>query len=289
MKLLAWDTSSKAAALVALEWDAAARPEVGAGRFDHLRKVAEWSLDVDAGHSERLLWAIDGLLSSARWKIEDVDVLGVGVGPGSFTGLRIGLTTARTLAHTLGKPLVPVSSLAALARPAALSFAGEKERTLIIAATDACKGELFALWGHARSVADCAVAPEEGFPGLWKRGVEERVLGADELIPHLKKKLAEGTASKKTRWIVVGEARTRYRDLWKMLPKSSALEAPSPFLDRVQGWSVGVLAWEAYQAGLSRPALEIAPRYLRASDAELKLRAGALPPGPTRGLSEEAS
>jgi tRNA threonylcarbamoyladenosine biosynthesis protein TsaB len=254
MRLLAWDTSSKAAALVALEGDSGL-PAISA------RKVAEWSLDVDAGHSERLLWAIDGLLASARWRIEEVDAFGVGVGPGSFTGLRIGLTTARTLAQTLGKPLVGVSSLAALAHPLAGLYAESKSPVLVVAATDACKGELFALWGEAPLTT-----------------VEEQVLEADALIPLLQKRLG-----KKGRWIVVGEARTRYASIWAELPQENRLEAPLPFLDRVQGWSVGALAWEAHRAGLGRPALEIQPRYLRASDAELKLRAGLLPPGPTRG------
>src|SRR4051812_2069169 len=110
MKFLAWDTSSKSGAVVAFE--------SRAGAYDvHL--VAELVLNVDSTHSERLLWGIHQVLESARWKLEDVDVFGVGAGPGSFTGLRIGVTTARTLAHSLQKPVVGVSSLLALAHPVA--------------------------------------------------------------------------------------------------------------------------------------------------------------------------
>lgn len=280
VRFLAWDTSSKVGALVALEWDPVAPPE----RFG-FKLVSEWTLNVESTHSERLLWAVHGLLESARWKLEDVNVFGVGIGPGSFTGLRIGVTTARTLAHTLKKPLIGVSSLAALARPAALWLAERKEKVVVVASTDAAKGELFALWGSARSAVDCSARADGDAPGLWKRGVEEQVLAPELLMKAVKRKMAEGGsgAAKSARWMAVGEGRKRYQDHWKTLPKSQELEPPVPFADHVQGRYVGMLVWEAYQAGLGRDPLQVHPRYLRASDAELKLKAGLLPPGPTRG------
>jgi tRNA threonylcarbamoyladenosine biosynthesis protein TsaB len=271
MRLLAWDTSSKAGAFAALEWDAERSP----------RLVSEWSLDVGAVHSERLLWSIHQMLEAARWKLSDVDVFAVGVGPGSFTGLRIGLTTARTLAHTLGKPLIGVSSLAALARPVA-AWLGETDPTaLVVASTDACKGELFALWGGARSVLNCCAMADGDQPGLWGRGVEEQVLSPEALVAALKKRLGGG--KKELSWLAVGEGRGRYPDVWKALPKSRQLTPSVPFSDQVQGRYVGILAWEGYQIGLGRDPLSVNPRYLRASDAELKLKAGLLPKGPTRG------
>ena len=245
--------------------------------------MSEWALNVDSTHSERLLWAIHQLLEASRWKLKDVDVFGVGVGPGSFTGLRIGVTTARTLAHTLGKPLIGVSSLAALARPVAL-WTAQAQRTIVVAATDACKGELFATWGAARSLVDCVAQAEGDAPGLWKRGVEERVLAPAELMRAVKRKLAEG--GKQAQWIAIGEGRLRYPEAWKLLPKARELRLPSPHFDHVQGRYLGLLAWEACQAGLARPALVVHPRYLRASDAELKLKAGLLPAGPTRGEAD---
>jgi tRNA threonylcarbamoyl adenosine modification protein YeaZ len=284
MKLLAWDTSSKSGAVVALEWDAAAK----AG-WSGVRLIGEMSMNVDSVHSERLLWGIDQVLTGARWKLEDVDVLGVGIGPGSFTGLRIGVTTARTLAHTLGKPLIGVSSLAALARPAALALSGSglgaknqnRSRAVVVAATDAAKGELFSLWGSARSVLDCVALADGDSSGLWKRGVEEKVLPPEELMKSIKRKLSEGSGA--AGWAVVGEGRNRYLDFWKKLPQAKRLDLLLSFPDQVQGRYLGQLVWEGYQAGLSRAALTVHPRYLRASDAELKLKAGLLPAGPTRG------
>ena len=109
MRWLAWDTSTRQIAICAMELQQTGPVP-----------AAELVIPVDI-HSdeENLLWGIHEVLSAAGWKIEQIDFIGAGVGPGSFTGLRIGLTTARTLAHSLGKRLVGFSSLLAWARPVA--------------------------------------------------------------------------------------------------------------------------------------------------------------------------
>ena len=269
MRLIAWDTSSKEAALVALEWNQESK-----SGWPGVKLVAEWALNVDLNHSERLLWGIDQILESARWGLGDVDLLGVGVGPGSFTGLRIGVTTARTLALTLNKPLLGVSSLAALARPAASWLASKKARTVVIAATDAAKGELFGLFGSARSILDCAIRSDDDHAGLWKRGVEEKVMLPGDLMQAIKRKLAEGDG--KSEWVAVGEGRFRYPEAWKTLPVARRAEIPDFFSNQVQGRYLGQIVWEAFQAGLHSDPARVLPRYLRASDAEVKLKAGLL-------------
>ena len=279
MKLIAWDTSSKTGALVAIEWD-----PMLASNGEPFRIVSEWKLNVNAAqHSERLLWAIHQMLEACTWKLAEIDIFGVGVGPGSFTGLRIGITTARTLAHTTKKPLVGVSSLAALARPVALHFAAQTHRTVVIATTDAAKGELFALLGAAKSLVDCVVMSDGDRPGLWKRGVAEEVASPEALLKTALKKLAEGKSPEQARWIGVGEGRNRHAKFWKKLPPGKEAGIALPGIHSVQGRYLGSLVWEAYQAGLARPPLDVYPRYLRVSDAERKLRAGLLPAGPTRG------
>ncbi len=273
MKLLVWDTSSKAGAVAAAEWDPSSRE----GRSG-VRLLGELGLNVDAQHSEGLLWGVDQLLHAVRWRLQEVDLFAVGVGPGSFTGLRIGITTARTLAHSLGKPLIGLSSLAALARPAAQAIAAAGQRSVVVAATDACKGECFALVGSARSAADCVALAEGDHPGLWKRGVEEEVLSPEALVQHILKKLTPDSC-----WTFVGEARRRYPEIAKALPRGQELDPGLAFGDQIQGRQLAMMAWEAAQAGLARDPLTVHPRYLRASDAEVKLKAGLLPPGPTRG------
>lgn len=261
MKLLAWDTSSKVGALVALEWN----PD-SCKSWKDVRLVAELALNVELTHSERLLWGIHQVLESARWNIKDIDGFGVGVGPGSFTGLRIGLTTGRTLAHTLNKPLISVSSLAALVSPVAMSVDQRSSlpKTVIVGTTDACKGELFALWGDASDIRNFIKSPQEC--------VREQVLSPKKLVQSIQMKLDE--FGPHSHWIAVGEGRKRYLEEWSQLPGERELVLDLPYTDFVQGRYLGLLAWESFQSKMNNDPLSVHPQYLRASDAELKLKNG---------------
>jgi tRNA threonylcarbamoyladenosine biosynthesis protein TsaB len=104
-------------------------------------------------HAARALVLLEQALTEADASWDDVDRLAVGVGPGGFTGLRIGIATARALAQGHDVPLVPVSSLAALA--------GGSDGT-VAAVLDARRGEVFAaVYESGRElVAAAALAPE---------------------------------------------------------------------------------------------------------------------------------
>jgi tRNA threonylcarbamoyladenosine biosynthesis protein TsaB len=92
-------------------------------------------------HSAELLPTLDGLLEEAGTSWPEVTRLAVGIGPGTFTGLRIGVATARALAHALGIGVSPVPSLAALA--AGLAGEAGKARPLL-PLIDARRREVFA-------------------------------------------------------------------------------------------------------------------------------------------------
>ena len=91
-------------------------------------------------HAEALLVELEGAVgASGGW--DAVDRLAIGIGPGSFTGLRVGLATARAIAQALCKPVVPVGTLAALA--AGIAEGGEEGRSRL-AVLDGRRGEAFA-------------------------------------------------------------------------------------------------------------------------------------------------
>jgi tRNA threonylcarbamoyladenosine biosynthesis protein TsaB len=110
---------------------------------------------VRPGHANRLLGAAEAALEQAGLGWDEVDRIAVGVGPGSFTGLRIGIATARALAQARGLPLVGVSSLEALAL-------GAGDAELVLAVLDARRGEAFAAaWRHGAPVAPAAALSPE--------------------------------------------------------------------------------------------------------------------------------
>jgi tRNA threonylcarbamoyladenosine biosynthesis protein TsaB len=107
------------------------------------------------GHAARLLVLVEEALAAAAAGWDEIERIAVGVGPGGFTGLRIGVATARALAQARDLPLVGVSSLDALARAAA-----EEERAArpVVAVIDARRGEVFA--ASPPDFGPLALAPE---------------------------------------------------------------------------------------------------------------------------------
>ena len=99
MKVLAFDTSSKALSLAILE---------------DKQILAETTINIKKNYSITLMPAIDFLMASLDWTPKDLDRIVVAEGPGSYTGLRIAVATAKTLAHTLNIELVGMSSLLSL-------------------------------------------------------------------------------------------------------------------------------------------------------------------------------
>ena len=90
-------------------------------------------------HSEILMPAVDRLLTLAGMKIQDIDYIAYGAGPGSFTGLRIGAATALGIAHGLGKIAIPVPTLDFLA----YNMLGAKSDGLVVPMMDARRGQVY--------------------------------------------------------------------------------------------------------------------------------------------------
>ena len=130
MSVLGLDTSTASAAACALRDDG----EV----FEVAPEPAD--LAGPPAHATELMPAVARVMNDAALDWRDLDAIAVGVGPGSFTGLRIGVTTARALAAANGLPVRRVSSLAALAGGIEETVA----HTLVLPLIDAKRGEVFA-------------------------------------------------------------------------------------------------------------------------------------------------
>ncbi len=223
MRLLAIETSTLAGGAALLEGE---------------RVVAEYALDVRVTHSERVMAVVDQLMRDARWRAEDLEGLAVAVGPGSFTGLRIGLSTVKGLAWALAIPVAAVPTLDAMA--AALPFAAWPVAPVI----DARKGEVYTSlyrWTGAamrREWEYLALAPE----ALAHRLVEPTILVGD------------GAAG-------IRSAHARRASAVPRVPSAAA---------------VGQLGVDRLRRGESVTPSALAPIYLRPSEAELKRRALAL-------------
>ncbi len=220
MRLLAVETSTLAGGVALLEGD---------------RVRGEYVLDVTATHSERLLPAIDRLMADAGWAPADLQGLAVAIGPGSFTGLRIGLSAVKGLALALGIPVAAVPTLDAMA--AGLPFAALP----VCPVLDARKGEVYACryrWegdGMRREWEYLALPPE---------ALAARLDGPTVLI-------GDGAAA-------VRSPHARPAPPHRRLPSPAA---------------VGVLGLARLRAGQHVDPAALVPLYLRPSEAELKRRA----------------
>jgi len=123
MKLLAIDTSTNYLNLAVTDGD---------------RVIAKFHKKADMSHSSLLIPMIDKVLKKARLKLKDIDGFSISIGPGSFTGLRIGVTTVKGLAYAMKKPIVTVPTLDAIADNAK-EFAG-----LVCPVLDAKKNKVYA-------------------------------------------------------------------------------------------------------------------------------------------------
>jgi tRNA threonylcarbamoyladenosine biosynthesis protein TsaB len=138
---------------------------MGAAIFGERGLVAEHRWLADRSRSERIMPLIDGLLRETGVGLKDLGGISVSIGPGSFTGLRVGLSTAKGLGFALGLPLVGVSSLEVLAA----SQAREAESDLISPMIDAKRQEVYAaLFGVKTSQElECEAEPVVTVPSAW--------------------------------------------------------------------------------------------------------------------------
>lgn len=209
--------------------------------------IASTSVHNKLTHSEKLLPMIDELLENSGYTIEDVDLIGVSRGPGSFTGVRIGIATAKGLAFAKNIPIAGVSALEALAEGFRLLSDLEFDNVIISPSMDARRNELYnALFEYdGRSLI---------------RITEDRPISCEELEEELK-------GQNKKLFINGDGAEKLYSYLSARTTDVVPTLAPEIILKQ-NAVSVGKLAYRKFLKGEYEDVNKIAPLYLRTSQAE---------------------
>ncbi len=206
--------------------------------------------DASASHSTELIRMVEGILTSGGAKLSDVDLFAAALGPGSFTGLRIGLATIKSFAVCTGRSCAGVSTLAAIAHAA-----GASEHTVSL--LPAGRGELFA---QMFSVDDGQVRELDTAAHLSPEAILEKYGGATDVVW-----AGEGThqlaetlrAWAETRNVSFDNSRPG-RTTWRLAPLTNQLAI-----------SIAALALNAYHSGGTVNPNELRAVYVRASDAEI--------------------
>ena len=229
MKILAIDTSTMLG---------------GIAIMDESLLIAESRLNVKSTHSERLMTEIEHCLKQSGIKISDIDVFAVATGPGSFTGLRIGLSTVKGFSYATGKQIVSVPTLEALA----WNFPYSKYPVCTM--LDARKKEVYAglfKWeeeNFTRLINETPAKPEEFARDALRVTHDDKLIFAGEGAALYRDKIIE----------VMGE---------KAVFASPEKTVPSP-------GNVAVLGLKKAKAGEFSEPVSLIPMYIRKSEAEVK-------------------
>ena len=224
MRILAADTCTSSGSIAFLDGE---------------QTVLEWTLLTAQTHNRRLLKTIHSLLHEAGWTLDDIDAFAVTRGPGSFTGLRIGLTTLKTLAWALGKPFIAVTSLEALAAPFALGSLP------VCSLLDAQKQQVY--WGRFLPDGKGSMSLTDPYEVLAAKALTERI---------------------SARTIFCGNGWMTYGELLKRELGELAVAAPSPF-HLIRASFVAQIAASRLSGGQADDPASSVPLYIRPSEAEL--------------------
>jgi len=202
--------------------------------------LAEITLQTKKTHSEILMAHIAKLLDMAGVSKADITAVAVSIGPGSFTGLRIGLATAKSLAYAMKVPLLGVPTLAALA------YGSFVPGAILAPMLDAQRGNVYqALFERQK--------------GSLKELMPATVMGIDEALDNL--------AQYNTPVILMGEAAVQYSEKIKSIGNHLVLATPHMIIQRAS--SVATLGHMLIKQGIQHDVMALEPLYIRRSEAEV--------------------
>lgn len=213
----------------------------GIGVVEEGRISADFRYDVKLTHSEVLLSYIDRILNDLNLKLEELNGFSISLGPGSFTGLRIGLATIKGLSFASGKPVVGVPTLDALA------FLARGCKYPVVPILDAKKNQIYTAVYDTRD-------------NRIKRKTSYLVVDLIELIKKIPKEVA-----------FTGPGIEMFRsELKKAMGKRAHFLRGEKILP--SGAAVAHLGWEKLEQNQKEDLSSLIPIYVRKSEAELKFR-----------------
>ena len=201
---------------------------------DEDRLLVEWQQASHQTTAADLLPAIQGHLQQLRWQPGDVGLVGVSIGPGSFSGLRVGLTVAKTWGHLTGAVLIAIDTFHVLAQQVAPA-------PLVSVLIPAQRGQVFASllkWSIERGEYQPMVEPTWWDPLAWLKETPPETIHTGPGVSLLQQAAGE---------------RLRLADASVRFPRAR---------------TVAQLAWHRYQRGHRDDPMLVVPRYLRPSAAE---------------------
>lgn len=207
---------------------------IGLALYDGVRVLAELIWQTRNHHTVELSPGINDLLGRCGARMADLEAIGVALGPGSFTSLRIGLALAKGMALALKVPVVGVPTLDVLA--AAIPV----QKLPLAAVLQAGRGRLALVWYQAED-------------DQWKAQNEPRMITAEELSQQLTKPT-----------LVAGELNAAERQVLARRRKNALIVSPAQALRRPS--YLAELAWERRKAGQVDDVVSLAPIYLHVAE-----------------------
>ena len=224
MKILGIDTSSMAASVAVIEDN---------------KLICEYTINTKKTHSQKLMPMIENMLGLSDLNVREIDAIAVCEGPGSFTGLRIGMATAKAIAHVNDIPVIGVNSLEALA-----------------ANMNLCDKKICSILDAQRNQVYTGRYQYEG-----TKLVEIKEIGIQQ-IDELLEKLAQSGEQ----WILVGEAVYKYED---KIREISNIEIPAASNNVTKAGSLCSVAKVKFDEGKDIfDCYTVNPLYIRKSQAE---------------------
>lgn len=208
---------------------------IGLALYDGVHVLGEMTWQSKAHHTVELSPGVNELLRRCGVRPNDLQALGVAVGPGSFTSLRIGLAMVKGMALALRIPVVGIPTLDALAE------AQPVRDVQLVALLQAGRGRLAVVWYESSS-------------GRWRSRGEPQVTTAEELVLKLNKPT-----------LVVGEMSEAERQVLSRRRKNAIMSSPAQSMRRPS--FLAELAWERWRLGQVDDVISLAPIYLHIAEA----------------------